>query len=77
MATLSVMSDPKAVSHMCATGKHLRCLGTVYVYPPVKGEDGELRRIVECECPTPDCGHGTEVEKAKHTKAAARRRRNS
>lgn len=48
------------VSRMCAEGKHGRCLGTVFVYPPVDG-----KRLVPCRCPVEDCGHGTEIEKAR------------
>lgn len=41
------------VSQMCASGKHHRCLGTVYLPKPVKG-----RRIASCGCTEPGCDHG-------------------
>lgn len=64
------MPDPKpAVSRACADlGKHHRCLGAVYIYPPRGGQ-----RIVACECPVPNCGHGTEVEKSRVRKNDRRR----
>jgi hypothetical protein len=49
-----------AVSRPCSKGKHTRCLGTVHVYPPVDGKP-----TVPCECPTPDCGHGTAIQQAR------------
>lgn len=48
------------VTRTCAVGNHSRCLGTVYD-PTTKG-------LVVCECPTPDCGHGTDTAKARRGK---------
>ena len=56
-------SEPRAsgqVSNNCDLGNHRRCLGQVYVYPPVG--DAE-RYIVECACPIANCGHGPEASK--------------
>lgn len=47
------------VSLPCSEDKHTRCLGTVYVYPPRDGVS-----TVDCECPTPHCGHGTAIQQA-------------
>ncbi len=47
------------MTRMCAAGNHVRCLGTVY--DPTQG-------LVACACPTEDCGHGTETEKARRNK---------
>lgn len=52
--------DLTRVSRNCAEGRHHRCLGTVYVHPPVDGT-----HLAECACPRRGCGHGTEVEKAR------------
>lgn len=50
--------DLTRVSRNCHEGRHKRCLGTVYVLPPVNGE-----YLVPCQCKVRGCEHGTEVEK--------------
>lgn len=56
---MTVQSAP--ITRTCSAGNHSRCLGTVY--DPVKG------RLVPCECPVPDCGHGSDSAKARRGKA--------
>lgn len=64
-ATLSPVTSTRRanlarVSRLCAEGKHSRCLGSVFIYPAEHGQHS-----APCQCPTPDCGHGTEAEKRR------------
>lgn len=52
-----------AVTRNCASGNHTRCLGTVH--SPTRG-------LVPCECPTADCGHGTDTAKARNRRESSR-----
>ena len=56
MTTSSKTAPAPRVSLNCANGTHLRCLGTVY---------DVHAGLVQCGCPEPDCGHGTDNAKAR------------
>lgn len=54
-------SKPLRVSAACARGKHNRCHGTVYVWPPNKEQ-----RFADCECPDKDCWHHNKERPLPH-----------
>jgi hypothetical protein len=64
---MTTRSKPEAVrvprvSLNCASGNHLRCLGTVYDL---------TAGLVKCACDAPDCGHGTDTAKARRARGDA------